>query len=118
LNPKSSLNSSGRGRIRAELLQFPKGRHDDQVDSPSQFLAWVAKRSGIFNVYWPDLRHMPGDCPLPGGSPTEAAQTPAGSPNVFVRVQRGDDSVLISAQEFANQISEEVAARGTGQQRS
>ncbi len=27
-----------------ELLAFPKGRHDDQVDSVSQFLAWVGKR--------------------------------------------------------------------------
>ena len=45
--------------FRAELLQFPKGRHNDQVDSLSQFLAWIAKRSGIFNVYWPDLRPLP-----------------------------------------------------------
>jgi hypothetical protein len=94
--------------FRAELLQFPKGRHDDQVDSLSQFLAWIAKRSGNFNVYWPDLRPLPGDCALPSSDFIEAAQTPAGSPNVLIRVQRGDSSVLISAQEFANKISEEA----------
>ncbi len=31
--------------FRSELLQFPHGRHDDQVDSLSQFLGWVGKRS-------------------------------------------------------------------------
>jgi predicted phage terminase large subunit-like protein len=28
----------------AELLAFPAGRHDDQVDSTAQFLAWSAAR--------------------------------------------------------------------------
>jgi phage terminase large subunit-like protein len=27
-----------------ELLAFPYGRHDDQVDSVSQYLNWAAKR--------------------------------------------------------------------------
>ena len=27
-----------------ELLAFPHGRHDDQVDSVSQFLKWAATR--------------------------------------------------------------------------
>jgi phage terminase large subunit-like protein len=27
-----------------ELLAFPNGRHDDQVDSVSQFLKWAALR--------------------------------------------------------------------------
>ena len=27
-----------------ELLAFPNGRHDDQVDSVSQFLNWAGKR--------------------------------------------------------------------------
>lgn len=31
--------------FRAELLQFPHGRHDDQVDSLSQFLGWIDQRS-------------------------------------------------------------------------
>jgi predicted phage terminase large subunit-like protein len=32
--------------FRTELLQFPKGRYDDQVDSLSQFLNWVEQRNG------------------------------------------------------------------------
>ena len=27
--------------FRSEILRFPQGRHDDQVDSLSQFLAWA-----------------------------------------------------------------------------
>ena len=40
--------------FRSELLQFPHGRHDDQVDSLSQFLAWIQKRSAkvLFSVDW------------------------------------------------------------------
>jgi len=30
--------------FRSEILQFPKGKHDDQVDSLSQFLEWVDER--------------------------------------------------------------------------
>lgn len=35
--------------LRIELASFPQGRHDDQVDSISQFLAWhfARKRSGV-----------------------------------------------------------------------
>jgi predicted phage terminase large subunit-like protein len=29
-----------------ELMQFPNGRHDDQVDSLSQFLRWIEPRQG------------------------------------------------------------------------
>jgi len=35
--------------FQSELAQFPHGKHDDQVDSMSQFLTWIterAKRSG------------------------------------------------------------------------
>jgi hypothetical protein len=28
-----------------EILQFPNGRHDDQIDSLSQYLSWIKKRS-------------------------------------------------------------------------
>jgi predicted phage terminase large subunit-like protein len=34
------------GDLQAELLQFPRGRHDDQVDSISQFLNWIERRPG------------------------------------------------------------------------
>jgi predicted phage terminase large subunit-like protein len=30
--------------FKTEILQFPNGRHDDQVDSLSQFLAWTDRR--------------------------------------------------------------------------
>lgn len=30
--------------FRSEILRFPQGRHDDQVDSLSQFLAWATSR--------------------------------------------------------------------------
>jgi predicted phage terminase large subunit-like protein len=34
------------GDFHDEVLQFPHGRHDDQVDSLSQFLNWVEERKG------------------------------------------------------------------------
>ena len=34
------------GDLQTELLQFPHGRHDDQVDSISQFLNWIERRPG------------------------------------------------------------------------
>jgi predicted phage terminase large subunit-like protein len=34
------------GDLKAELLQFPRGAHDDQVDSISQFLNWIQGRPG------------------------------------------------------------------------
>ncbi len=39
-----------------ELLAFPNGRHDDQVDSMAQFLDWIGKRPG---VGWQE-RHLNG----------------------------------------------------------
>ncbi len=32
--------------LRTEVAQFPNGRHDDQVDSISQYLNWARERSG------------------------------------------------------------------------
>ncbi len=34
-----------------ELLAFPKGRHDDQVDSVSQFLYWASRRQHSSHVF-------------------------------------------------------------------
>ncbi|MCH7936559.1 MAG: phage terminase large subunit [Proteobacteria bacterium] len=37
--------------FQTEILQFPHGRHDDQVDSLSQFLGWVSEPSeAVFHV--------------------------------------------------------------------
>ena len=38
--------------LRDELVQFPNGRHDDQIDSMTQFLKWVRTRQ-----IWPT--HIP-----------------------------------------------------------
>ncbi len=37
-----------------ELLGFPAVRHDDQVDSITQYLAWAREQgtAGMFNVFW------------------------------------------------------------------
>lgn len=32
--------------FRHELMAFPNGRHDDQVDSLAQFLDWIGERRG------------------------------------------------------------------------
>ena len=37
-------NASFMPAFRSELLQFPNAKHDDQVDSVSQFLEWVTER--------------------------------------------------------------------------
>ena len=42
--------------FRRELLQFPHGRHDDQVDSVSQYLA---RRAAPVHVPLGRLRHLP-----------------------------------------------------------
>ncbi len=38
--------------FQTEILQFPHGRHDDQVDSLSQFLAWVSRPRRQPRVWW------------------------------------------------------------------
>jgi len=40
------------GDFQAEVLQFPRGRHDDQVDSLSQYLAWVQINRPIEGECW------------------------------------------------------------------
>ncbi|MEM8919328.1 MAG: phage terminase large subunit [Pseudomonadota bacterium] len=40
-----------------ELLQFPHGKHDDQVDSVSQFLGWIDRRSRDTVVRVPMFQH-------------------------------------------------------------
>jgi predicted phage terminase large subunit-like protein len=36
----------------SEMLAFPRSRHDDQVDSVSQFLSWVGQRQAPIFDYW------------------------------------------------------------------
>ena len=44
--------------FKTEALQFPRGRHDDQIDSLSQFLGWhrERRRYDLTNIELPDLR--------------------------------------------------------------
>ena len=37
--------------FKAEIMAFPKGKHDDQVDSLSQFLNWICKPRGLTANY-------------------------------------------------------------------
>jgi predicted phage terminase large subunit-like protein len=54
-----------------ELLGFPKGQHDDQVDSVSQFLNWAETDHRRDAIYWEYLSMADGGRPLvyelPGG---------------------------------------------------
>ncbi len=45
------------GDFQLEILAFPHGRHDDQVDSLSQFLTWAAthRRRRLTNIRLPDM---------------------------------------------------------------
>lgn len=93
--------------FRTELLQFPRGRHDDQVDSVSQFLDWIHKRSTAtpFSCHWMD--------PWPTMEETSApAEVPAARPvaktAVFVSVRQNGRSTLMSREEFAQQIGEKI----------
>ena len=91
--------------FQAELLQFPNGRHDDQVDSLSQFLGWVSKRS-TFSCTWIDprptadellsLTAYPGQVPLLAPAPTE---------NVMMRDPRPGRSGLLPAKEYLEQMA-------------
>ena len=40
--------------FRTEILQFPNGRHDDQVDTVSQFLKWAERNRSILQI-WENL---------------------------------------------------------------
>jgi predicted phage terminase large subunit-like protein len=47
------------GEFQAEVKQFPLGKHDDQVDSMSQFLGWIEKRQP-YGRFRDDLRGYMG----------------------------------------------------------
>lgn len=44
--PHPSVDTPWLADLEAELLTFPSTRHDDQIDSISQFLHWVREREG------------------------------------------------------------------------
>jgi predicted phage terminase large subunit-like protein len=49
--------------FKAELLAFPGGRHDDQVDALSQFLGWADLRYGMTSFVEPYVCTRPRDFP-------------------------------------------------------
>ena len=53
--------------FKTELLQFPNGKYDDQVDSMSQYLGWQSQRdSTLFDVDWGNDDPEAPTFPLPG----------------------------------------------------
>jgi predicted phage terminase large subunit-like protein len=90
--------------FRSELLQFPHGRHDDQVDSLSQFLAWVGRR-GTFS--WDFGQSTAARVEFAGISTTEPAppQVPGIPPRILIAdPKRG----LIPQAEFLALIEKQV----------
>jgi len=51
--------------FKAELLAFPAGRHDDQVDALSQFLGWTARREPIVSLCPPIFFREEGPVKFP-----------------------------------------------------
>jgi hypothetical protein len=49
----------------AELTTFPAGRHDDQVDSTAQALAWARAKRGTGAEGWIEFYRRPDWLPLP-----------------------------------------------------
>jgi predicted phage terminase large subunit-like protein len=95
--------------FQAELLQFPHGRHDDQVDSLSQFLDWIQrKEASHFSVTRIDPRPTVADCfgysPYPG----EAPLAPPRPAIVYVVDQRNGGRVLRPELEYEEQVEEEA----------
>ena len=99
--------------FRTELLQFPNGRYDDQVDSLSQFLDWIHRRSKEtpFSCTWIDPRPMPGDWPSVYAD--EASPARPGHPTVLISQRRNGRTILISQQEYVKETEAETnKARG------
>ncbi len=43
-------NTAWLGEFEAEVMAFPHGSHDDQVDSMAQALAWVTRRKRTVSI--------------------------------------------------------------------
>jgi predicted phage terminase large subunit-like protein len=50
--------------FKAEILAFPAGRHNDQVDALSQFLAWADERCGLQSWPMPIVISRPREIPF------------------------------------------------------
>jgi predicted phage terminase large subunit-like protein len=82
-----------------ELTVFPKGKHDDQVDSTSQMLDWYKRAGGDGAGIW---YYYKGLCP-PGGTSDRSARTVIGDgqtarhPPALVRSARAVRSSMVYA---------------------
>lgn len=82
--------------FKAEVLQFPRGLHDDQVDSLSQFLGWIQKRNGgSFSYCFVDPHSSDSEW-----RPKPLAAPPVIKPKVLVQQKRRDGSVIFVPWEF------------------
>jgi predicted phage terminase large subunit-like protein len=88
--------------FRIEMLQFPYGRHDDQVDSMSQFLNWIQKRNSSFSWY---MGWDVNDSGRSGLAPRPLLAPPAPTPNVYVVDRRNYGRTLMPASNYAVQIA-------------
>ena len=50
--------------FKAEILAFPAGRHDDQVDALSQFLGWADEKRGLESCAMPIIISRPREFPV------------------------------------------------------
>jgi predicted phage terminase large subunit-like protein len=87
------------GDFQTELLQFPHGRHDDQVDSLSQFLAWIQKRSNevSFSVDWGYPKPKESSARQVCAEPSTAVPM---KPKIFFSVLRGGRMVSLPEAEY------------------
>jgi predicted phage terminase large subunit-like protein len=94
--------------FKSELLQFPHGRHDDQVDSLSQFLNWIKKRrEAFFSCDWG--RKVGATVPMRSEWLSETLPAPLQlPPKVLVSIP--GTRRLISQQDYAKQIEAAVRA--------
>ena len=44
-------SASWLGEFQREILSFPHGRHDDQIDSVSQALGWIFRRQVPLQIF-------------------------------------------------------------------
>lgn len=61
-----------RDDLKKELMAFPGGRNDDQVDSISQFLNWAVGRGGRTTLQGREARR---DGPAPWGAGSDGPST-------------------------------------------
>ncbi len=107
--------------FQAELLQFPHGRHDDQIDSVSQFLAWIKRREEVlFSCSWtdpePTMEELLGQS-IPALSLTTTG--PVLKPRVSIAVrEKNGTTTYMSAEEFAERNAAAVREREQSRARS